>query len=74
MRGDADRSPKHRSSVCVFLMSPVYAGGVATLRVPDEARKPVESSALGHPVTLNPDGSPQVSCIWVGLNDGMRTR
>lgn len=21
-------------------------------------------------VTLNPDGSPQVSCVWVGLEDG----
>jgi len=43
---------------------------VATLRLPDEARKLIESSALGHLVTLNPDGSPQVSCIWVGLDDG----
>ena len=43
---------------------------MATLRLRDEARKLVESSALGHLVTLNPDGSPQVSCIWVGLDDG----
>jgi PPOX class probable F420-dependent enzyme len=42
---------------------------VATLRLPDEARKLVESSALGHLVTLNPNGTPQVSCVWVGLDD-----
>jgi PPOX class probable F420-dependent enzyme len=27
----------------------------------------IESGALGHLVTLNSDGSPQVTCIWVGL-------
>ena len=53
----------------MLLLSSGYAGAVATLRLPDEARKLVESSALGHLVTLSPDGSPQVSCIWVGLDD-----
>jgi PPOX class probable F420-dependent enzyme len=33
-----------------------------------EARKLLESDRLAHMVTLNPDGSPQVSCIWVGLD------
>jgi PPOX class probable F420-dependent enzyme len=33
-----------------------------------EARKLIESDRLAHMVTLNPDGSPQVSCIWVGLD------
>jgi PPOX class probable F420-dependent enzyme len=33
-----------------------------------EARKLIESGRLAHMVTLNPDGSPQVSCIWVGLD------
>ena len=28
----------------------------------------LESAALAHLVTLNKDGSPQVSCIWVGLD------
>jgi PPOX class probable F420-dependent enzyme len=27
----------------------------------------LESGRLAHFVTLNPDGSPQVSCVWVGL-------
>ena len=32
-----------------------------------EARAVLESDRLAHFVTLNPDGSPQVSCVWVGL-------
>lgn len=32
------------------------------------AREILESKALVHLVTLNPDGSPQVSCVWVGLD------
>jgi PPOX class probable F420-dependent enzyme len=32
------------------------------------ARALIESDALAHYVTLNPDGSPQVSCVWVGLD------
>ena len=31
------------------------------------ARELIESGALAHLVTLNTDGSPQVTCIWVGL-------
>ena len=35
--------------------------------LPDSARAVLESPALAHLVTLNPDGSPQVSVVWVGL-------
>jgi PPOX class probable F420-dependent enzyme len=35
--------------------------------IPDEARAILESDALAHLVTSNPDGSAQVSCVWVGL-------
>jgi PPOX class probable F420-dependent enzyme len=28
----------------------------------------LESSALAHLVTLEPDGRPQMSCVWVGLD------
>ncbi len=38
--------------------------------LPDSARQLIESSALAHLVTLNEDGSPQVSIVWVGLEDG----
>lgn len=33
-----------------------------------EARELLESDALAHLVTLNRDGSPQLSCVWVGLD------
>ena len=36
--------------------------------LPDSARTVLESPALAHLVTLNPDGSPQVSVVWVGLD------
>jgi PPOX class probable F420-dependent enzyme len=36
--------------------------------IPDAARALLESDALAHLVTLNPDGGPQVTCIWVGLD------
>jgi PPOX class probable F420-dependent enzyme len=35
--------------------------------IPDEARAILESDALAHLVTSNPDGSAQVSCVWVGM-------
>jgi PPOX class probable F420-dependent enzyme len=37
--------------------------------IPDEARAVLDSDALAHLVTINPDGTPQVSCVWVGLED-----
>lgn len=33
-----------------------------------EARALIETDALAHLVTLNPDGSPQVTCVWVRLD------
>jgi PPOX class probable F420-dependent enzyme len=36
--------------------------------LPPDARVLLESSRLAHMVTLNPDGTPQVSCVWVGLD------
>jgi predicted pyridoxine 5'-phosphate oxidase superfamily flavin-nucleotide-binding protein len=36
--------------------------------LPDSARQVLESAALAHLVTLNEDGSPQVTCVWVGLD------
>ena len=39
---------------------------MATL--PQSARAVLESAALAHLVTLNEDGSPQVSIVWVGLD------
>jgi PPOX class probable F420-dependent enzyme len=33
-----------------------------------DARALLESAALAHMVTLDPDGSPQVSIVWVGVD------
>ena len=38
--------------------------------LPSSARELIESGALGHFVTLNPDGRPQVTCVWFGIDDG----
>jgi PPOX class probable F420-dependent enzyme len=35
--------------------------------LPESARTVLESDGLAHLVTLNPDGSAQVSIVWVGL-------
>jgi PPOX class probable F420-dependent enzyme len=36
--------------------------------LPESARAVLESDGLAHLVTLNRDGSPQVSIVWVGLD------
>lgn len=36
--------------------------------IPESVREVIESGRLVHLVTLNPDGSPQVSCVWVGID------
>ena len=40
-----------------------------TTTLPESARRLVESGSLAHLVTLNADGSPQVTCVWIGLDD-----
>jgi PPOX class probable F420-dependent enzyme len=37
------------------------------VRVPDEARGVIESDALAHVTTIDPDGRPQTTLAWVGL-------
>jgi PPOX class probable F420-dependent enzyme len=34
----------------------------------DQVREVVTAGRLAHLVTLNPDGSPQISLVWVGLD------
>jgi PPOX class probable F420-dependent enzyme len=36
--------------------------------LPDSARALLEAGPRAHLVTLNPDGSPQVTMVWVGLD------
>jgi PPOX class probable F420-dependent enzyme len=37
--------------------------------IPDSIRTLIASGPLVHLTTLNPDGSPQVSVVWVGIED-----
>jgi PPOX class probable F420-dependent enzyme len=36
--------------------------------IPESARAVLESAALAHLVTIEPDGWPQVTIVWVGLD------
>jgi PPOX class probable F420-dependent enzyme len=36
--------------------------------LPSELRELIESGPLAHLTTINPDGSPQVTVIWIGLD------
>jgi PPOX class probable F420-dependent enzyme len=36
--------------------------------IPPGVRAAIESGRLAHVVTMNPDGSPQVSCVWAGVD------
>jgi len=38
------------------------------MKLPDSARALIKSNALAHMITLNEDGSPQVTLVWVGLD------
>jgi len=38
------------------------------MKIPPEIRDLIKSGRLAHLVTLNPDGSPQVTCVWIGLD------
>jgi len=38
--------------------------------IPDDVREVIVSGKLAHLVTLNKDGSPQVSIVWLGIEDG----
>jgi PPOX class probable F420-dependent enzyme len=37
------------------------------MALPDSAKELIRSGALGHLVTANPDGTPQVTCVWVAV-------
>ena len=40
--------------------------------LPPEVRELIEAGPLVHVSTINPDGSPQVSVVWIGLDgDGV---
>jgi PPOX class probable F420-dependent enzyme len=41
--------------------------------IPDEAKHLFENKDFAHVATLNADGSPQVSAVWVGLDGDLIT-
>jgi PPOX class probable F420-dependent enzyme len=41
--------------------------------IPDEAKHLFENKDFAHVATLNSDGSPQVSAVWVGLDGDLIT-
>jgi PPOX class probable F420-dependent enzyme len=41
---------------------------MAGIALPDSARALIESEAVAHVVTIDPDGGPQVTAAWVGLD------
>ena len=69
MRGEARRRrPGHKVRLAALDGSRPcrYRRRVAVL--PESARELLESNALAHMVTLNRDGSLQVTIVWVGLD------
>jgi PPOX class probable F420-dependent enzyme len=38
------------------------------VKIPAAARVVLESDAPAHLVTLNSDGTPQISCVWIGVD------
>jgi PPOX class probable F420-dependent enzyme len=38
------------------------------MKLPDSAKELIEGGAIGHLVTLDPDGSAQVTGVWVGVD------
>ena len=40
------------------------------MNLPESARALIQSGAHAHLVTLNPDGSPQVTIVWMGVERG----
>jgi PPOX class probable F420-dependent enzyme len=45
-----------------------YDAGMTAIALPSAARELLEGDAVAHVVTLNDDGSPQVTAAWVGLD------
>jgi PPOX class probable F420-dependent enzyme len=41
---------------------------MAPIHLPDVARALIESDAVAHVVTIDPDGGPQVTAAWVGFD------
>jgi PPOX class probable F420-dependent enzyme len=40
------------------------------MEIPESARAVIDAGAIAHCVTLNADGGPQLSAVWIGVEDG----
>jgi PPOX class probable F420-dependent enzyme len=41
--------------------------------IPDEAKHLFENKDFAHVATINPDGTPQVSAVWIGMDGDLIT-
>ena len=58
----------HMGSASRDIQTSTSVGRVTAIALPDEARALIESDAIAHVVTLDEDGSPQITAAWVGLD------
>lgn len=42
---------------------------VARMHLPDDIKAIIDDKVFAHLATVNPDGSPQVSVVWIGRRD-----
>jgi PPOX class probable F420-dependent enzyme len=59
-----------RSHLCRCLPETPVARRKKAMMIPESIRELVATGPLAHLTTLNADGSPQVSVVWVGIEDG----
>jgi len=55
---------------CVYFRDGRMEKLEADVVIPASAREVIESAQLAHFITINRDGSPHVTIVWVGLEGG----
>jgi PPOX class probable F420-dependent enzyme len=54
--------------VCIVAWFTIFYKEALHMKIPQEIRKLIESGTPAHLVTLNRDGSPQLTLVWIGLD------
>jgi PPOX class probable F420-dependent enzyme len=54
--------------VCIVAWFTIFYKEAFHMKIPQEIRKLIESGTPAHLVTLNRDGSPQLTLVWIGLD------
>src|SRR5439155_24630509 len=57
------------SFVSASSFSPVASGRMAGVPLPESAQELLRSDAVAHVVTIDEDGTPQITLAWVGIED-----